>query len=195
MAALSEIGRYLVETIATLYLILVVLRGILQASGADFYNPISQFIARATNPPVLLLRRVIPVRKRFDPAVVLLAIGTQLLAIVAVLLFADFTLPNPLTLLAWSVVGLAALILQLYFIALIAMIVLSWVAQGSHHPAIFLLHQITEPVMAPFRSLLPNMGGIDFSPILLFVLINIIQIALRHMAASIGLPAGLVIGL
>ena len=64
------------------------------------------------------------------------------------------------------------------------MIILSWVAQGSRHPAIHLLYQITEPVMAPFRKLLPPMGGLDFSPILVFVLINVIQIVLRHMAAA-----------
>ncbi len=70
MAAVSDIGRYLVETIASLYLIIVVLRGILQASGADFYNPISQFIARATNPPLLVLRKVIPAGRRFDASIV-----------------------------------------------------------------------------------------------------------------------------
>ncbi len=62
-------------------------------------------------------------------------------------------------------------------LALLAMIILSWVAPGSGHPAIYLLHQITEPVMAPFRKALPPMGGMDFSPILLFVLINVVQIA------------------
>ena len=49
--------------------------------------------------------------------------------------------------------------------------------------------------MAPVRSLLPNMGGIDFSPILLFVIINVIQIGFRHLALGVGLPPGLVFGL
>ena len=75
------------------------------------------------------------------------------------------------------------------------MIILSWVAPGSGHPAVYLLYQITEPVMAPFRKLLPAMGGMDFSPILVFILINVIQIALRHMATSVGLHPALVIGI
>ncbi len=49
--------------------------------------------------------------------------------------------------------------------------------------------------MAPFRKMLPPMGGLDLSPILVFILINVIQIALRHMAVSAGLHPALVIGI
>lgn len=195
MAAFSEISRYLVDTIASIYLIVVVLRGILQASRADFYNPISQFIARATNPPLALLRKVVPGGNRYDLSVALLALLVQIIAIAAVLLLAGFMPPNPFTLLIWSLLGLVGLVVNIYLIALIAMIVVSWVAPGSRHPAIFLLYQITEPVMAPIRALLPSMGGLDFSPLLIFIAINVIQIALRHLAAASGLPAALVIGI
>ena len=195
MAALSEIGRYLVDTIASLYLIIVVLRGILQGSGADSRNPISQFIARATNPPLLVLRKVIPAGRRWDLSVVALALLVQGIGLSAVIMLSGFMPPNPGVVLIWSALGVVGLIVNMYLVALIAMIVVSWVAPGSRHPAIFLLHQITEPVMAPFRSLLPNLGGLDFSPILLFILINVTQIALRHMAVATGLPAALVIGI
>ena len=104
-------------------------------------------------------------------------------------------LPNPGLLLLWAVLGVIGLLVNIYFFALLAMIILSWVAPGSNHPAIHLLYQITEPVMAPFRKALPPMGGMDFSPILVFILINVIQIALRHMAAGVGLHPALVIGL
>ena len=195
MGALSEIGRYLVDTVASIYLIIVVLRGILQGSGADFYNPISQFIARATNPPLMIIRKIIPAGKRIDFSVIALALLVQVAGIVTVLMLAGFMPPNPLTVLAWAALGVVGLIVNTYLVAMIAMIVVSWVAPGSNHPAIFLIYQITQPVMAPFRSLLPSMGGLDFSPILVFILINIIQIALRHMAVSVGLPASLVIGI
>jgi len=87
------------------------------------------------------------------------------------------------------------LLINLYFFILIAMIIISWVAPGSRHPAIELIRQVSAPVMAPVRSLLPNMGGIDFSPILLFIIINVAQIGLRHLAVGVGLPPGLVFGL
>jgi len=71
------------------------------------------------------------------------------------------------------------------------MIILSWVASGNNSPVLHLLYQLTEPVMAPFRKMIPPMGGLDLSPILVFVAINVIQIALGHMANSLGI-AGLV---
>lgn len=195
MAAVSDIGRYLVETIASLYLIIVVLRGILQVSGADFYNPISQFIARATNVPLLILRKIIPAGRRFDASIVVLALLIQGIGLSAVLMLAGFMPPSVLVVAIWSAIGVAALLVNSYLVALIIMIVLSWVTPGSRHPAVVLVYQITHPIMAPVRSLLPNMGGLDFSPIVIFIVINVIQIALRHMAVATGLPPSLVMGL
>jgi len=195
MDALNEIAGYLVETAASLYLILIILRGMLQTARADFYNPISQFVVRATNGPLTLLHRVIPNMRRVDPALWLLALLIQAVAISATLLLAGFGLPNILLLLVWSAIGVLGLLVNAYLIAMVIMIVVSWVAPGSRHPAIVLTYQITEPVMAPVRRMLPDMGGLDFSPILVFIVINIIQIALRHMAAAVGLPLQLVIGI
>jgi len=195
MDALNEIAGYLVETAASLYLILIILRGMLQTARADFYNPISQFVVRATNGPLALLHRVIPNMRRVDPALWLLALLIQAVAISATLLLAGFGLPNILLLLVWSAIGVIGLLVNAYLIAMVIMIVVSWVAPGSRHPAIVLTYQVTEPVMAPVRRMLPDMGGLDFSPILVFIVINIIQIALRHMAAAVGLPLQLVIGI
>ena len=195
MAALNEIAAFLVETAASLYLILVVLRGMLQAAKADFFNPISQFVVRVTNPPLRVLHRVIPTRGSFDAGVLVLALAVQAVAIVTTLLLAGFAIPGLLTVLIWCLIGVTGLIVNTYLIALIVMIVVSWVAPGTRHPAVLLVYQITEPVMAPVRSILPSAGGLDFSPILVFIAINVIQIALRHMAAAAGLPLQLVIGI
>lgn len=195
MGALTEIARYLVDTIASIYLIIVVLRGLLQASRADFYNPISQFIARATNPPLAVLRKVIPAGKQFDLSVLVLALLVQIIGLVSVVMLAGFLPPDPFTVLIWAALGVVGLIVNMYLVAMIAMIVVSWVAPGSRHPAIILTYQITEPVMAPVRAMLPSMGGLDFSPILIFIVINILQIGLRHLAMAVGLPAQLVIGI
>lgn len=195
MNALNEIFGYLVQTLLTLYLIAMLLRFLLQVVRADFYNPICQFLVKVTNPVLVPLRRLIPGVGGIDVSSLLLALVLQALGITAMLLLNGLGLPNPLLLLAWSALGVVGLLVNIYFFALLAMIILSWVAAGSRHPAIYLLHQITEPVMAPFRRALPSMGGLDFSPILVFILINVIQIALRHMAAGVGLHPALVIGL
>jgi YggT family protein len=195
MSAITEILAYLVQTLLSVYLVTMLLRFLLQLVRADFYNPISQFIVRVTNPLVIPLRRVIPGLAGIDMASLLLAILLQLAAIVALLLINGLAPPNAFLLLAWSVLGVLGLLVNIYFFALLAMIILSWVAAGSRHPAIYLLYQITEPVMAPFRKVLPPMGGLDLSPILVFVLINIIQIALRHLAQGVGLHPALVMGI
>jgi YggT family protein len=114
---------------------------------------------------------------------------------VALLALNGVSPPNVGLLLVWSALGILGLMVNIYFFALLAMIILSWIAPASRHPALLLLFQLTEPVMAPFRKMLPNMGGLDFSPILVFILINILQIALRHIAAGVGLHPALVIGL
>lgn len=195
MTAVNEILVYLIQTALSLFLLAVLLRFLLQLVRADFYNPISQFLVKITNPLVLPLRKVIPGLGGLDLASVLLALLLQMAGIVLILLINGVGLPNFLLLVIWSFLGILGLLVNIYFFALLAMIILSWVAPGSKNPAIYLLFQITEPVMAPFRKALPAMGGLDFSPILVFILINVIQIALRHMAAGVGLHPALVIGI
>ena len=194
MGALQEIFQFLLETLGSLYLYLVVLRTMLQASGADFYNPISQFVVKATQPPLGILRRAIPRGRRFDPALLVLAMVVQAIVLGGLLVLAGY-IPSVVQLITWSAVGLIGLVVNTYLIAMVIMIVVSWIAPGSHHPAVRLVYQITEPVMAPVRSLLPAMGGLDFSPIVVFIVINVIQISLRHIAVATGLPTQLVIGI
>lgn len=195
MHAINEISLYLIQTATGIYLLIMLLRFILQLVLADFYNPISQFLVRATNPLVLPLRRLLPARGRFDPASLILAILIQWLGIIALLWMSGAALPAVSLMLAWSVVGVLGLLVKIYFFALLGMIILSWIAPGASNPAVYLMYQITEPVMAPFRSVLPAMGGLDFSPILVFILINIVQIALRNVAEGLGLYPALVMGL
>ena len=186
MGAINEIFAYLVQTVLSLYLIAMLLRFVLQVVRADFYNPICQFLVKITNPLVIPMRRVVPAAAGIDLASLLLAYLLQVAGIAALVFIKLGGFPPVGILLMSGALGVVALLVNIYFFALLAMIILSWVAAGSRHPAIYLLYQITEPVMAPFRKALPAMGGIDFSPILLFILINIIQIALRHMAAAAG---------
>ena len=195
MGALNDIAIYLLQTGLGFYLIIVMLRFIMQLVMADFYNPISQFVFKATQPLVGPLQTILKPIGRFDPASLTLATALQIAGIVLLLTLNNVTTPNPVTLFLWGLVGALGLLVKIYFYALLATIILSWISPGGSNPAAYLLHQITEPVMAPVRSLLPPMGGLDFSPIVVFILINIIEIALRNIAQSIGLFPALVIGL
>ena len=197
MGASTEIAVYLIQNVGSLVLILIVFRGMLHVSRANFYNPISQMVVKLTNPLLYPLRRILPVMGRIDWAVIALSIILQsaILGGIAVVAGDIWTIPSLPVLVIWGAIGVLALLTNIYFFFLILMIIVSWVAPRHQHPAIELIWQISEPVMSPARALLPNMGGIDFSPILIFIGINVFQIALRHMAAATGLPTGLVMGI
>jgi len=85
-----------------------------------------------------------------------------------------------------NVVGLVA---TLYFWAVIAVVVISWIAPGSSHPAIQLVAQITEPVMRPVRKVVPSLGGLDLSPIIVFLILQVITVMIDHMKVATGMPA------
>ncbi len=148
-------------------------------------------MVKLTNPLVVPLRRVIPGYAGIDLSSLLLAVLLQMLMVALLVLLQTGALLTLFPLLLVGLLGVAAYLVQIYFFAILAMIILSWVAAGSNSPVLYLLHQLTEPVMAPFRKVIPPMGGLDLSPILVFVVINIVQIALGHLAYSLGI-AGLV---
>ena len=91
--------------------------------------------------------------------------------------------------LIWSARGAVCLLINIIFYSVLAIIVVSFLAPQSGHPAVEFLWQLTEPVMAPLRSILPPLGGLDFSPILLFIGINVIRVSLANMAVAVGMPA------
>lgn len=195
MGAGGQISTYLINTLTSLYLVAVLLRIMMQVARVDFFNPLTQFIVKVTNPPLKLLRKVLPVTGAFDLAAMVLAIAIQALSIFLISFVAGSLPPGIATLLWWAVLCVLGLVVNMYFFILIATIIVSWVAPMSAHPAIALVRQLAEPIMRPVRSILPDMGGLDFSPIVVFIAINVIQIALRNAALASGLPANLVMGL
>lgn len=176
---------------STFYLTIVLLRFLLQLARADFYNPISQFVVKATNPPLRPLRRFIPGWGGIDGAALVLAVAIQAITFFLILFALNGSIPgiNPLTLLTWSVLNVLGLIVKIYFWSVIAVVVVSWVAPGSHHPAIQLVAQITEPVMRPVRNVMPAIGGLDLSPIVVFLILNVISVVIDHMKVAAGLGA------
>ena len=184
MSTVTEISIYLIQAIANLYLLIVLIRLMLQLAKANFYNPLSQFVVKATALPLTPLQKLFPPIKNFNSGCLVLALLVQLVAIQASALVHSGTLIPIIMSLSWAVVGIASLILSIYFYGLFIVIILSWVAPQSHHPAIALLWQLMEPVMAPFRRLIPPMGGLDLSPIVLFLLINVLRIFVRNVAGA-----------
>jgi YggT family protein len=176
---------------SSFYMTLVLLRFLLQLARADFYNPISQFLVKATDPPLRVVRKVVPGWGGIDGAAIVLSILIQATTFTLVLLLYDAgaALFNPAWLLAWSVLNVAGLVATLYFWAVIAVVVISWIAPGSSHPAIQLVAQITEPVMRPVRKVVPSPGGLDLSPIIVFLILQVVTVMIDNIKVAAGMPA------
>jgi YggT family protein len=173
MQVFSEIAAYLIDTFAGLFYWAVILRFLFQLARADFYNPISQ---------------------GFDVAAIVLAMLVKAVTLFLLLLLAQKSV-SAVFYLIWPAIYVLVTILNIYYLVIFGSIITSFVAQGSHHPAIILINQLAEPVMAPFRRLLPPMGGLDFSPMIALAALYVIRILLSALAANFGLVPGSLLGL
>lgn len=194
MSILSEIGIYIVQTLGLLYLLVVLLRFLLQVARADFYNPVSQAIVKLTNPLLIPLRKVIPGIGGIDLASLVLALVIEVIVLEIVFLLAGSIIP-PIPVITWALLAVVNLVLNIFFFGLIISIIFSWVAPHSRHPMLLLLQQLMEPALAPFRRIIPPMGGLDITPIFAFLVIRVLQIAVGGMANSAGMPPVLLPGI
>ena len=196
MNSLNTAAIYLIQTLGSLYLLIVLLRFLLQLVRADFYNPLSQFIVRATKPLLMPLRRLIPGYGGLDFASLVLGIAIQLVMLIMIILLMGYALPNILLLVSWAAIGVLALFVKIFFFALIISVILSWVAQGSYNPAVILINQLCEPILAPIRKILPALGGLDLSPIFAFIAIRLFDmLVIANLAAAASMPRGLTLAL
>lgn len=168
---------FLVKTLFGLYILAVMLRLLLQLSRADFYNPLSQFLVKITQPVLRPLRRVIPGVAGIDMAAVLLLIVLQMLELVVVdLIVAGGVRPlGPL--LVMTIAQLIELLLNVYLFAIIIQAILSWVQPG-YNPSTAVLYSLTDPVLAPARRVIPSMGGLDLSPLVVILAIQLLKMLL-----------------
>lgn len=178
MDKLTQIAHLLVNAATYFFILIVVLRFLLQIVRADFYNPLSQFIVKVTNPLLIPLRKVIPGLFGIDIASILLALVLQVLAIQLLAFILGQGLLPVTYLIVVSLYRLIELVLNIYFFSFIVLVVISWVAPHTHNPVIALLYSLTEPVLQPIRRVIPPMGGLDFSVMVAILLIFIIKILL-----------------
>lgn len=178
-------GVFLVQTLFGLYMGAVMLRFLLAVVRADFYNPVSQFLVKVTNPLLRPLRRVIPSLGGVDVASLVLLLVLQVLELVVVGLITGFSFQIP-GLLVLSVAELLALLFQIYFFTILIQIVLSWVSPGGYNPAVALLYSLNEPVLGRARRILPPIHGFDLSPIVVLVGLQLLNILLVAPISDLG---------
>lgn len=171
---------FIIKTLAQLYLLLLLLRFWLPWLRADFRNPVAQGILRFTSPLILPLRRILPSISRLDTATVLVAFVIQFLVLLLLLALTNRPI-DPLPVAVTAVVELVILSLNLFFFAILIRIVLSWIAPHNYNPITALLTTLSEPILAPFRRLIPAIGGLDISPIFAIILIQALVIFLHSL--------------
>lgn len=171
--------QFLVSTLFDLYLMVAVLRVWLQLARADFYNPVSQFVVKATNPVLVPMRRIIPGVGGIDWAGVMFIflIGFAKVATLQVLFGNGF----PTSQIAiFALISVIKEIFQLVFWVMIIRAILSWISQG-YNPIEALLHQLTEPLLTPVRKIIPPIGGLDLSMIVFLIALQFVQFAFQDL--------------
>ncbi len=178
-------GVFLVQTLFGLYMGAILLRFLLAVVRADFYNPISQFLVKITNPLLAPLRRVIPSLGRIDMASLVLLLILQILELLATGLISGVSF-QPVGLVILAVAELLSLLFQIYFFTILIQVVLSWVSPGGHNPAVSLLYSLNEPVLGRARRILPPIHGFDLSPIVALIVIQLLTILLVAPINDLG---------
>lgn len=172
--------HFLVSVLFNLYLMVVLLRLWLQLARADFYNPFSQFVVKATHPIVGPLRRILPSLGRLDTATLVLAILVAMAKVIVLTLMLNGGGFDPLSLVTTSVLIVIKEGLSLMFWVLILRAILSWISQGQN-PMELVLHQLTEPFLAPVRRIIPPIGGLDLSVLVAIIALQFVQILLQDL--------------
>ncbi|MEM7360136.1 MAG: YggT family protein [Pseudomonadota bacterium] len=172
MNYIGNASIYLTQALIGFALYIVLLRFWMQWVRADFRNPFGQFVIAVTNPFVLPLRRILPSLGAIDTATVVLAF---LVAILKTFIIWSIVGHNPswVSLFAFSFGELIRFSIHIFIVAILIQIVVSWVNPHSYHPLVDIARSIAEPLMAPARRLLPPIGGLDLSPILVFLFLNL----------------------
>lgn len=189
MSLFSNIADLLIYTLFSTYILFVWLRFLMQLVRADFYDPFAQFIVKATGPTLQPLRRIVPSLGGMDVAALLLIVGLRMLelGVLAVVHHEGASM----TLLTVEAVGsllLDACVFYRWVIVIRA--VLSWIAPGAGAPGAVLVYQLSEPLMQPVRRMLPSMGMLDLSAMVVFVLLQIFSMLVAYAFGHLLLVMG-----
>lgn len=180
----SEAGVFLIGVIMGFLILMIMLRFILQWVRADFYNPISQFIVKLSNPLLKPFRRFIPGLGGIDMAAIVLMIILKFIEIMLIQLISNIPV-NLFVILILSVTGLMSLLIYVFIFAIIISAVASWIAPGGYNPVLNLVSQLTAPVMRPIQRYMKPVSGMDLSPLVALLLLNLLVMAIPYIQRAL----------
>lgn len=177
---MSQALYFIIKTLTQLYLLVLLLRFWLPMLGADFRNPLAQGILRITSPLVVPVRRFVPSMGRLDTSTILVAYVIQFLTVLLLLTIGGYRV-DTVPIMVTTLIELAVLSLNLFFFVILIKIILSWVAPHTHNYATALLTTLAEPILRPFRRIIPSIGGLDISPVFAIILLQAAVIFLQTL--------------
>jgi YggT family protein len=164
---------FVIDTVFSLYILAVLLRFLLQWCGADFYNPISQFLVKVTHPPLKILRRFVPSIGKIDTSSLVLMLALQMLADFSISLLISGSMINIGALTLTAIAQLISLLLNIFVFTIFASAILSWINPGSFYSTASILTTLSNPLLNLIRRIIPDLGGIDLSPLVALVLLQL----------------------
>lgn len=180
-------ATFLIETLFGLYILIVMLRFLLQWVQADFYNPVSQFIVKATQLPLAPLRRIIPGVAGIDLAAVVFMFALKFAELWLVTGLLGMS-PQLAGLAMLSIAELLSLAINVFIFSILIQVIISWVNPGMYNPVMGLLHSLNEPLLAPARRVIPPISGLDLSPIAVIIFLQLVSMLavapIRDLARS-----------
>lgn len=183
----TQAAVFLIEIIFGLYILAVLLRFLLARVRADFYNPLSQFIVKVTNPAIKPLRRIIPGYMGIDWPSIVLLFAVQIVEIILIALITSGRIPAVEGLCVLTIANLIKEVIYVYIFIILIQVVISWINPGAYNPITTLLYQLSEPVLKPVKRLLPPAGGFDFSPLVVLIGFQLLIILLVSPLMDLGL--------
>lgn len=172
--------EFLITTLFSLYILAVMLRFLLGVVRADFYNPVSQFLVRITNPLLVPMRKVLPGFGKIDTSAIVLMLVLQFISVLIVMLLRGVSVPF-IDLVVYAVGELVMLLINVLLIAIIVQVVVSWVNPGTYNPVNSLLYSLTSPILKPIQRVLPDMSGIDLSPLFAIIGLQVLRMLIMPL--------------
>lgn len=183
---LDNAGLFLIQIVFDLYIFIVMLRVVLQWVNTNFNNPLLALIAKLTNPPLKPICRIIPTLHGVDLAAVVLLLLLEVAKFTLMLWLQAGVLPNFLGLLVLAFAELLNQLINIFFYAILALAILSWLSPLAHGPLVEILYRLSEPLMKPVRRFIPTVSGFDLSPIPVLIFLKLLTIIVVQPLAQIG---------
>lgn len=187
MGPLLNAAAFLINICMTFYIYVLILRVFMQKFRVSWYNPVSQGVIKLTQPIVSVSRRCFPGFRGVDLAIVLVVCVLEGIKVWVMHIVYGDVLVGIWGLLVLAVVYAISDALTLYSLMIVVVAVASWFTSGRPNPLVTVCDTIISPLMSRVRRRLPTMGGFDWSPVLVLIIIQLIRILLVIPAQQVGL--------